>query len=232
MELDSYTQGCTSSPDTSELDKAMIAAMKEFTAVQQSGENKFARFKYETYTDLINATMPHLLKAGVRIAFFLCNRKGRESMVGKLKHPASGQWESSQVDLIYPVNAKTGEVQRDGQGAETADTYARKRLLRNLTACWVAGLEVEVERVHDEKNVQQMVDEADAKRKPKAKAKKDAGAPLVERIRTALQMVKGSPAAMKEKLAKAEQCCINGEITEEQLVALQNEFPLPEEVAQ
>lgn len=199
MELDGYMHGCTSSPETVELDAAMVKAMREFTAVQQSGENKYAKWKYETYTDLVTATVPYMLKHGVRIAFYPCHRGGREAMVGKIKHSPSGQWESATVDLIYPVNPKNGQVQHDGQGAETADTYARKRLLRSLTACWVGGVEAEVDRVHEEQNVRDMVEDAEQSRSKARPADKAVQSMSYEAL--AIKAIEGADDAESAKRA-------------------------------
>ena len=220
MELDNYIHGVTSSADTDQLDMAGINAMKEYKPVAQSGENKFAKFRYETQTDIMAATVPALLNNGLSICFSPgFHAAAGEVMVGRISHPKSKQWISAVVPLIYPHNPKTGEVQHDGQGAETADTYARKRLLRSLTACWVEGAEVVTEQEHDRKMAADAHAEHDSKKK-----KKSNGAPLIEKIRTAMLMLKGSPEALKEKLAKAEQCCVDGLITEEQLKELQKEF--------
>ena len=219
MELDNYIYGVTSSADTDQLDAAMIAAMKEYKPVAQSGENKFGKFRYETQTDIMAATVPAMLNNGLRIHFSNGLHPKGEVMVGRISHPKSKQWVSAVVPLIYPKNPKTGTTQRDGQGAETADTYARKRLLRSLTACWVEGAEVVTEQEHDRKMAADAHAEHDSKKK-----KKSNGAPLIEKIRTAMMMLKGSPEALKEKLAKAEQCCVDGLITEEQLKELQKEF--------
>ena len=217
MELDNYIHGVTSSVDTDQLDAAMISAMKEYKAVTQSGENKFGKFRYETQTDIMAATVPAMLNNGLRVHFSPGLHATGEVMVGRISHPKSKQWISAVVPLIYPSNPKTGTEQRDGQGAETADTYARKRLLRSLTACWVEGAEVVTEQEHDRKMAADAHAEHDGK-------KKSGGAPLIEKIRTAMLMVKASPEALAEKLAKAEQCCIDGLISEEQLTALQKEF--------
>ena len=220
MEMDNYIVGITSSADTGELDKAMVAAMQEFTAVRQSGENKYARYHYETYTDLVTATVPFMLKHGVRIVYSTGFLGGSEVMVGKLKHTASSQWESTVVPLRYPIT-KTGEEQRDGQGAETADTYARKRCLRNLTACWVAGPEVPVEQDDEKKQIEKEVAAAD---EAVAKTKKKKQAPLIERVRSKLQMVRNSPPAFKASWKDALKCVAEGHLTEEELETLAAEF--------
>jgi hypothetical protein len=194
----------------------MVKAMQEFKAVQQSAENRFANYRYETYSDIVNAVMPALLKAGIRVAFYPGWRRDEETLTCKLK--CQGQWEAATVALKYPTDRKTGQPQDDGQGQEAAQTYARKCLLRSLTACWVAGPDAAVEQDQAAKNLEdaEPVEERPVKRKGKA--------PLIEQIRSALLLVKHSPVALKEKLAKAEQFAIDGKITEEELVALQQEF--------
>lgn len=220
MEMDNYIVGITSSADTDLLDGAMVEAMKEFTAVRQSGENKYQRYKYETYTDLVTATMPSMLKHGVRLAFYTGFYQGRDVMAAKLKHPASKQWECSTVFLEYPVD-KAGTVQRDGQAAETAETYARKRCLRNLTACWVAGPEVAVEQDDEKKQIKEEVAAAD---EAVAKSKKKKQAPLIDRVRSKLQMVRNSPPAFKQSWFDALKCVSDGHLTEEELEGLATEF--------
>lgn len=218
MELGSSIFGVTSSADTDKLDAAMVKAMSEFKAVAQSAENRFAGYRYETFTDIVNAVMPALLKAGIRVAFYPGWRGDEETLTIKLK--CEGQWEAATVALKYPTDRKTGQPQDDGQGQEAAQTYARKCLLRSVTACWVAGPDAAVDQDQAAKSAAEAepVEERPVKRKGKA--------PLIEQIRTALHLVKASPVALKEKLAKAEQFAIDGKITEEELIALQKEFTI------
>ena len=219
MDMDNRIVGITSSPETGELDKAMVQAMQSFQAVRQSATNRFAKYSYETFTDIANATFPHMLKAGVRPVFYTGFVNDREVLVAKLKHGESGQWEACTVYLLYPHDRKTGELQHDNQGAETADTYAKKRALRMLTSCWVAG---EGEAAVDDEADKAASEEISNEAVKEVREKK--AAPLMERIRSSMQMLKGSPEALAAKFQKAEQCCMKGEITEEELQSLREEF--------
>ncbi len=194
---------------TNELDAAMVSAMQEFTEVLQSERNEFAGYNYESYGDICRATVPYLLKHGLRINYKLgIDEDGDESMTIRLCHAASGQVQTDCCKLRYPTDHKSNSPQKDGQGAEAADTYARKRLLRNLCSVWPVGNDA-------------VVQPAPAETKPE---KKESTVPLIEQIHTALIMVKHSPKVLKEKLEKAERYAIEGKITEEELIALQEEF--------
>lgn len=193
---------------------ALVKAQAEFKPVKKSCENKFAGFRYPSYSDMAAATYPALNKHGV----FVHYRQDGDDLVGYLLHADTGQSLDSTAPLLYPIDRKTGQQQRDGQGLETAIAYAKKALLMELTGAWLEGSEPEVEQDQGKKNAEAAVAEEPKKRKGKAS--------MAEQIRTALLLVKASPAALKEKLAKAEQFAIDGRITEEELIALQKEFTI------
>ena len=194
---------------------ALVKAQAEFKAVKKSCENKFAGFRYPSYADMAAATYPALNKHGV----FVHYHQDGDDLTGYLLHADTGQSLDSTAPLLYPIDRKTGQQQRDGQGLETALAYSKKVLLMELTGAWLEGSEPEVEQDQGKKNAEAAVAE-EPKRQRKGKPA------LIEQIRTALLLVKASPAALKEKLAKAEQYAIEGRITEEELIALQEEFTI------
>ena len=191
---------------------ALVKAQAEFKAVKKSCENKFAGFRYPSYSDMAAATYPALNKHGV----FVHYQQDGDDLTGFLLHADTGQSLASTAPLLYPTDSKTGQPQRDGQGLEIALAYAKKILLMELTGAWLEGSEPEVEQDQGKKNAEAAVAEEPKKRKGKPA--------LIDQIRTALLLVKASPVALKEKLAKAEQYAIEGRITEEELIALQEEF--------
>ena len=191
---------------------ALVKAQAEFKAVKKSCENKFAGFRYPSYADMAAATYPALNKHGV----FVHYQQDGDDLTGFLLHADTGQSLASTAPLLYPTDRKTGQPQRDGQGLEIALAYAKKILVMELTGAWLEGSEPEVEQDQGKKNAEAAVAEEPKKRKGKPA--------LIDQIRTALLLVKASPVALKEKLAKAEQYAIEGRITEEELIALQEEF--------
>ena len=191
---------------------ALVKAQAEFKAVKKSCENKFAGFRYPSYSDMAAATYPALNKHG----FFVHYEQDGDDLTGYLRHADTGQSLASTAPLLYPTDRKTGQPQRDGQGLEIALAYAKKILVMELTGAWLEGSEPEVEQDQGKKNAEAAVAEEPKKRKGKPA--------LIDQIRTALLLVKASPVALKEKLAKAEQYAIEGRITEEELIALQEEF--------
>ena len=191
---------------------ALVKAQAEFKAVKKSCENKFAGFRYPSYSDMAAATYPALNKHGV----FVHYQQDGDDLTGFLLHADTGQSLASTAPLLYPTDRKTGQPQRDGQGLEIALAYAKKILVMELTGAWLEGSEPEVEQDQGKKNAEAAVAEEPKKRKGKPA--------LIDQIRTALLLVKASPVALKEKLAKAEQYAIEGRITEEELIALQEEF--------
>ena len=192
---------------------ALVKAQAEFKAVKKSCENKFAGFRYPSYSDMAAATYPALNKHGV----FVHYEQEDDDLTGYLLHADTGQSLDSTAPLLYPLDRKTGQPQRDGQGLEIALAYAKKILVMELTGAWLEGSEPEVEQDQGKKNAEAAVAE-EPKRQRKGKPA------LIDQIRTALLLVKASPAALKEKLTKAEQYAVEGRITEEELIALQKEF--------
>ena len=193
---------------------ALVKAQAEFKPVRKSCENKFAGFFYPSYADMAAATYPALNKHG----FFVHYEQDGDDLTGYLRHADTGQSLASTAPLLYPTDRKTGQPQRDGQGLEIALAYAKKILVMELTGAWLEGSEPEVEQDQGKKNAEAAVAEEPKKRKGKPA--------LIDQIRTALLLVKASPVALKEKLAKAEQYAIEGRITEEELIALQEEFTI------
>lgn len=236
MQLENAIIGVTSSPDTKDLDAALATARGKFLPVRKSAENKFAGFKYPTFTDMVNATYKALHEAGLVVKFssgFVTHPAYTgEVMVGRLSHPKSGQWESLTVPKRYPVHK--GQIQEDGQGLEIADAYAKKALLMELTGAWLEGEgdEPEVQQDHNRKAADELV--SDMKEKvspPKPVAKPEEN--LFKRLENKMKVVRSMPDQLAACFRDAERLALSGELTEAELIRLQKTFGalLPKGVA-
>jgi hypothetical protein len=93
MQLEHAIIGITSSAETSELDAALAGARDKFLSVKKSAENKFAGFRYPTFTDMTKATLSALHANGLVLKFasgFIAHPAYTgEVMVGRLVHHKS-----------------------------------------------------------------------------------------------------------------------------------------------
>jgi hypothetical protein len=218
MNLDHSIVGVTSSPDTHELDAALSVARSKFLAVKKSANNKFAGFRYPTYADMAQATFKALHEAGVVLKFssgFVTHPAYTgEVMVGKLSHPKSKQWEASTVPKRYPVNHKTGAIQEDGQGLETADAYCKKALVMELTGAWLEGDEPEVQQDQAKKEAESVMTEAGA---PPA-------VDFFNKLNAKMKAVRSIPAELEKAFRDAESLAESGDLTADQFARLNRQF--------
>lgn len=135
MQIDGNLPGLTSSPDTSELVKALVAAQAAYPAVSKTGENKFGKYWYLTYGGICEALRGPLNANGLSLPQVALTRIGGEWIaVGTLRH-SSGQFITSLCPLYLGVD-KAGVPRLDMQSLGSAYTYAKKYLLLGLCGGW------------------------------------------------------------------------------------------------
>lgn len=127
--------GLTTSPDTSDLVKALLKAQAGFPAVEKGGNNTFGKYKYMRYSDICEALREPLNKAGLALPQVCLTRvNGEWIAVGTLRHE-TGQFVTSLCPIYLGVD-KTGAVKMDMQSLGSAYTYAKKYLLLGLVGAW------------------------------------------------------------------------------------------------
>jgi len=135
MVIDSALPGLTCSPDTSELVKALVAAQAQYPAIEKTGENKFGKYWYLTYSGICEALRGPLNANGLSLPQVCLTRIGGEWIaVGTLRH-SSGQFVTSLCPLYLGVD-KGGQPKLDMQSLGSAYTYAKKYLLLGLVGGW------------------------------------------------------------------------------------------------
>jgi len=135
MTIDHALVGVTSSPDTSELVKALVLAQSQYPSVSKTGNNTFAHYRYLTYSGICEALRGPLNKNGLSIPQVCLTRVGSEWIaVGTLRHQ-SGQFLTSLCPLYLGVDKK-GDPRVDMQSLGSAYTYAKKYLLLGLCGGW------------------------------------------------------------------------------------------------
>lgn len=135
MVIDQALPGLTSSPDTADLVAALVAAQSEFPAVEKTGENKFGKYWYLTYSGICEALRGPLNKHGLSLPQVCLTRIGGEWIaVGTLRHK-TGQYVTSLCPLYLGVD-KAGQPRLDMQSLGSAYTYAKKYLLLGLVGGW------------------------------------------------------------------------------------------------
>lgn len=135
MMVDHSLPGLTSSPDTTDLVKALVAAQAKFPAIEKGGNNTFGKYKYMRYSDICEALREALNGAGLMLPQVCLTRVGQEWIaVGTLRH-VSGQFVTSLCPLYLGVD-KAGAQRLDMQSLGSAYTYAKKYLLLGLVGAW------------------------------------------------------------------------------------------------
>ncbi len=133
--VDHALPGLTSSPDTMDLVKALVAAQAKFPAIEKGGSNTFGKYKYMRYSDICEALREALNGAGLMLPQVCLTRVGQEWIaVGTLRH-VSGQFVTSLCPLYLGVD-KSGAPRLDMQSLGSAYTYAKKYLLLGLVGAW------------------------------------------------------------------------------------------------
>ena len=133
--LDHALPGLSSSPETTELVKALVAAQAKFPAIEKGGSNTFGKYKYMRYSDICEALREALNGAGLMLPQVCLTKAGGDWIaVGTLRH-TSGQYVTSLCPIYMGVD-KAGEQRMDMQSLGSAYTYAKKYLLLGLVGAW------------------------------------------------------------------------------------------------
>lgn len=125
MTDNNYILGPSSSPDTSELTKALAKAQADYKAVELDSSNPHFRSKFSSYATCCDSLRGPLTKNGLALPDFRPGLVGNQwVLVGTLRH-SSGQYITGISPLVNPKG--------DMQGFGAAMTYAKRTLLMALT---------------------------------------------------------------------------------------------------
>jgi hypothetical protein len=117
--------GPSSSPDTSELTKALSKAQAEYPVVAYDSANPHFKSRFASYAQCCDSLRGPLTKNGLSLPDFRPGFiNGQWMVVGTLRH-ASGQWISGIAPLLMGKN--------DMQSFGAAMTYAKRVLLMALS---------------------------------------------------------------------------------------------------
>lgn len=110
---------CLSSENITELAKSMIEVQQELTPAMKDGVNDYTQSNYATLKSVIEVCRSILLSHGIWMTQYpIPVPSGCLGLVTKIVHAASGQWQSSFIEMPLPKN--------DPQGYCSAITYARR----------------------------------------------------------------------------------------------------------
>lgn len=125
MTDNSYILGPSSSPETSELTKALAKAQAEYQHIALDSANPHFRSKFSSYAQCCDSLRGPLTKNGLALPDFRPGLAGSQwVLLGTLRH-VSGQYITGVAPLINPKG--------DMQGFGAAMTYAKRTLLMALT---------------------------------------------------------------------------------------------------
>ena len=120
----SYILGPSSSPDTSELTKALAKAQSEYKHVRLDDDNPHFKSKFSSYATCCDSLRGPLTKNGLALPDFRPGMVGGQwVLVGTLRH-SSGQY----ITGIVPLWTN----KQDMQGLGAAITYGKRTLLMAL----------------------------------------------------------------------------------------------------
>ncbi|MBG0775260.1 MAG: ERF family protein [Desulfovibrionaceae bacterium] len=118
------TQDFTS-PEVTNLAKAMLQVHKALPNAQKDRENPFTKSRYATLNSVVETCREELLAQGIWVAQYPVPAEiGHLGLVTKLVHAESGEWQSSLLVMPLP--------KADPQGYGSALTYARRYALSTL----------------------------------------------------------------------------------------------------
>jgi hypothetical protein len=138
-----------------------VAAQAEYPAIERTGENKFGKYWYLTYSGICEALRGPLNKHGLSLPQVCLTRVGGDWIaVGTLRH-SSGQYVTSLCPLYLGVD-KAGQPKADMQSLGSAYTYAKKYLLLGLVGGWAE---------EDDDGQQTMPERQQTERRPRTLAK-------------------------------------------------------------
>ena len=116
-----YTTEYTS-PEVTDLAKALIAVQHTLQPAIKDRENPFAKSRYATLNSVMDSCRDALLANGIWMTQYpVPAEAGHLGLVTKLTHAESGQWQSSLLVMPLP--------KADPQGYGSAMTYARRYAL-------------------------------------------------------------------------------------------------------
>jgi hypothetical protein len=184
MVVDHGLPGLTSSPDTAQLTKALVAAQAQFPAVEKGGNNTFGRYKYMRYSDICEALREPLNANGFPLPQVCLTRVGGDWIaVGTLRH-ASGEFMTSLCPLFLGVD-KEGQPRMDMQSLGSAYTYAKKYILLGLVGAWA----------EDDDDGQKAQPQVKTKAKAESPQKMARGLEIESKARAAIDKAKDMDAA-------------------------------------
>ncbi len=110
------------SPEVTDLAKALIAVQHTLQPAIKDRENPFAKSRYATLNSVMDSCRDALLANGIWVTQYPVPAEvGHLGLVTKLTHAESGQWQSSLLVMPLP--------KADPQGYGSAMTYARRYAL-------------------------------------------------------------------------------------------------------
>jgi hypothetical protein len=256
MKLDHELTGVSSSLEMAEFYKALNLAQRSYKAIKRSGLNKVEGFRYSTFKDICDATLPSLLEQGFTMPTFSMGydrNLGTWVMVGCLVH-ASGQWSSSVCPLLM------GYTQDDRPGIRVLEanaTYAKKILMAGLCGGWSESDEVEAEQEVVEGVVQKtepVVAEVQQpalpepvrqqKKRSKPQPPSEEAKAILARADEVMAKKKGDPEGLKKCISHLDSLVATGKIPSSDALVLKakylldgkeagfkDPFPAPKEVA-
>lgn len=194
---------------------AMVLARAMFNPLEKSAHNAFGNFDYSTLGDIINA-----VDAGLTANEFdyywkpgLTEHPGHTggSLMLVITHIPTGIEREATAPIHYPtkLNKQTGELieQRDGMGYEIGCTFAQKATMKLLTGLNPSGETLE----------EAVTQQAEPEPAPPKMS-------MYDKAREAMLICKHSAPMLKSKFDKAENCTLKGEMSEAELIKLQEEF--------
>ncbi|WP_319540962.1 ERF family protein [uncultured Pseudodesulfovibrio sp.] len=108
-----------SSPEITELAEAMIQVQQTLSPALKDAENTFTHSRYATLHSVMNACRDALLEHGIWLTQYPITIEASQlSLVTKIVHAETGQWQASLLTMPLPKN--------DPQGYGSAMTYARR----------------------------------------------------------------------------------------------------------
>lgn len=110
---------CLSSENVTELAKSMICVQQELVPALKDGVNDYTGSSYATLKSVMEVSRAILLSQGIWLTQYpVPASNGNLGLVTKIVHAASGQWQSSLIEM--PLSKV------DPQGYGSAITYARR----------------------------------------------------------------------------------------------------------
>ena len=201
--------------------KKLMAAQKDFKPVKKSVFNSFAKFNASNRSDLQDAVEDAMQKNDLEVHWKSDLKEQTNSYIGVMRcivtDVETGYSDESSAPILFPqrLNKSTGtmEKQTDPISYEIGCAFAMKQALKEITGL---NQREEVEQAaQEDKSKEEIKQEAEEKLPSKS---------LFDKARDAMLMCRMSKSELKLKLQKAEDYCLQGKLTEDELISLQQEF--------